>query len=80
MAGFLPLLDLAGRAFKGGWRPLTCYCCGGVLFVNGIWLPLHSHAVIDWVAMTPYVSLLATMMGLRTFEKTRPPCPTSAPQ
>jgi hypothetical protein len=79
MASFHPLLDLIGRAIRGGWRPLTCYTCGLVLFINGVWLPLTSHQVIDWVAMTPYVSLLAGMMGLRTFEKTRP-CQTSAPQ
>lgn len=77
MASFSPFLDLVGRTIRGGWRPLTCYTCWGVLLINGVWLPYHTHHVIDWVSMTPYVSLLAGMMGLRTFEKTRP-CPTSS--
>lgn len=63
-----------GFCIRAGWRPFSGWCCGGVILVNGVIVPvarMHdaSIPVIDWHGLTPFAAILLGQAAIRGWEK-----------
>lgn len=52
-----------------GWRPASCLCFVGALFVNGIWLPVVTLTPANMVALGALITSIVAAFAVREVGK-----------